>query len=60
MLAQCELLTKNIKMEEDIEKKIKDLKEFIRQKIDQGIANYLGKEITYTPCYMNVLIFKTK
>jgi cell division septum initiation protein DivIVA len=29
----------------DIEKKIKDLKEFIKQKTDQGTANYLGKEI---------------
>jgi len=32
-------------MEEEIEKKIKDLKEFIRQKTDQGTANYLGKKI---------------
>lgn len=32
-------------MEEEIEKKIKDLKEFIKQKTDQGTANYLGKEI---------------
>jgi hypothetical protein len=29
----------------DIEKKIKDLKKFIKQKTDQGTANYLGKEI---------------
>jgi hypothetical protein len=29
----------------EIEKKIKDLKEFIKQKTDQGTANYLGKEI---------------
>lgn len=32
-------------MEHEIEKKIKDLKEFIKQKTDQGTANYLGKEI---------------
>lgn len=32
-------------MEEEIEKKIKDLKEFIKQKTDQGTANYLGNEI---------------
>lgn len=32
-------------MEEEIEKKIKDLKKFIKQKTDQGTANYLGKEI---------------
>lgn len=32
-------------MEKKIEKKIKDLKEFIKQKTDQGTANYLGKEI---------------
>ncbi len=30
---------------EKIDKKIKDLKEFIKQKTDQGTANYLGKEI---------------
>lgn len=28
-----------------LEKKIKDLKEFIKEKTDQGTANYLGKEI---------------
>jgi hypothetical protein len=39
------LLTKNIKMEEEIEKKIKNLKEFIKQKTDQGTANYLSKEV---------------
>lgn len=32
-------------MEHEIEKKIKDLKEFIKQKTDQGTANYLGKEL---------------
>jgi len=32
-------------MEQEIEKKIKDLKEFIKQKTDQGTANYLGEEI---------------
>ena len=32
-------------MEQEIEKKIKDLKEFIKQKTDQGTANYLGAEI---------------
>jgi ferritin len=36
---------KNIKMEEEIEKKIKNLKEFIKQKTDQGTANYLSKEV---------------
>lgn len=30
---------------EALDKKIKDLKEFIKQKTDQGTANYLGKEI---------------
>ena len=29
----------------ELDKKIKDLKEFIKQKTDQGTANYLGKEI---------------
>jgi hypothetical protein len=28
-----------------LEKKIKDLKDFIKEKTDQGTANYLGKEI---------------
>lgn len=28
-----------------LDKKIKDLKDFIKQKTDQGTANYLGKEI---------------
>jgi hypothetical protein len=32
-------------MEQEIEKKIKDLKDFIKQKTDQGTANYLVKEI---------------
>lgn len=32
-------------MTNEIEKKIKDLKEFIKQKTDQGTANYLGKEL---------------
>ena len=32
-------------MEEEIEKKIKNLKEFIKQKTDQGTANYLSKEV---------------
>ena len=32
-------------MEHEIEKKIRDLKEFIKQKTDQGTANYLGKEL---------------
>ena len=32
-------------MENEIEKKIKDLKEFIKLKTDQGTANYLGKEL---------------
>tara|TARA_R110000787_G_scaffold229259_3_gene336814 strand:+ start:1953 stop:2252 length:300 start_codon:yes stop_codon:yes gene_type:complete len=30
---------------QELEKKIKDLKEFIKEKTDQGTANYLGKEI---------------
>ena len=29
----------------ELDKKIKDLKDFIKQKTDQGTANYLGKEI---------------
>jgi len=29
----------------ELDKKINDLKEFIKQKTDQGAANYLGKEI---------------
>lgn len=29
----------------ELDKKINDLKEFIKQKTDQGTANYLGKEI---------------
>lgn len=29
----------------EIDKKIKALKDFIKQKTDQGTANYLGKEI---------------
>jgi hypothetical protein len=29
----------------ELETKIKDLKDFIKQKTDQGTANYLGKEI---------------
>ena len=32
-------------MEEEIEKKIKYLKEFIKQKTDQGTANYVGEEL---------------
>ena len=32
-------------MEQEIEKKIKDLKEFIKHKTDQGTVNYLGKEL---------------
>jgi arginine utilization protein RocB len=32
-------------MEHEIEKKIKDLKEFIKNKTDQGTTNYLGKEL---------------
>jgi len=32
-------------MEQEIEKKIKDLKDFIKEKTDQGTSNYLGKEI---------------
>jgi hypothetical protein len=32
-------------MERELEKKIQALKEFIKQKTDQGAANYLGKEI---------------
>lgn len=32
-------------MEDELEKKIKDLKSFIEQKTDLGTANYLGKEI---------------
>lgn len=30
---------------EDVNKKIKDLKKFIKDKTDQGTANYVGKEI---------------
>ena len=30
---------------EAIDKKIKDLKDFIKEKTDQGTANYLAKEI---------------
>lgn len=29
----------------ELDKKIKDLKDFIKHKTDQGTANYLGKEI---------------
>ena len=29
----------------ELDRKIKDLKDFIKQKTDQGTANYLGKEI---------------
>jgi uncharacterized protein YutD len=29
----------------ELDKKIKDLKDFIKEKTDQGTANYLGKEI---------------
>ena len=32
-------------LEEEIEKKIKDLKEFIKEKTDQGTANYMCEEI---------------
>ena len=31
--------------EEQLEKKIKDLKEFIKEKTDQGTANYMCEEI---------------
>ena len=37
-------------MENEIEKKIKDLKEFIKLKTDQGTANYLGKEFFWFFC----------
>ena len=29
----------------ELDRKIKELKDFIKQKTDQGTANYLGKEI---------------
>jgi uncharacterized protein YutD len=32
-------------MEKELEQKIKELKEFIKEKTDLGTANYVGKEI---------------
>ena len=32
-------------LEQELEQKIKELKEFIREKTDLGTANYLGEQI---------------